>query len=104
MFVFSFGHGYYELQHAVVMAETVEEAQGKLFADIERQLPNRARWPDGEPDCNWVGENGFDPEWFNRERFDEAIEAATKKYDDEYRKLLPREVTGDVTYVIGVDG
>jgi hypothetical protein len=102
MFVFPFGCGYYERQCAVVMAETIEEARTKLLADIDRQTPNQAHWPHGGLDGNWVGDNDFRPYWFNRDMLAKAEEAARE--DGEDKDMLPYEITGDVGYVIGVDG
>jgi hypothetical protein len=103
MFVFPVGRGYYEKQSAVVLAETMEEAREKLLADIARQAPNQARWPDGELDGNWFGENGFYPSWFSPEQLDAAAEAAAER-GGEYSDMLPWEVTGDVAYIVGADG
>jgi hypothetical protein len=102
MFVFPVGSGYYEKQSAVVLAETMEEAREKLLADIARQAANQPQGPGGGPDVNWFGENGFYPSWFSPKRLDEAAKAAAK--DGEDADMLPWEVTGDVAYIVGVDG
>ncbi len=102
MFVFPVGGGYYEKQSAVVLAETMEEARGKLLDDIARQAANQPLGPGGDPDVNWVGENDFYPSWFSPEQLDKAAQAAAE--DSEDSDMLPWEVTGDVAYIIGVDG
>jgi hypothetical protein len=94
LFAFSFGSGYYDIQNAVVMAETMEEARALLISDIERQHANAPRRDGGRIDCNWVGENGFSPSYHSVSRFDEAV--------NENRH--PNEIVGPVAYLIGVDG
>ncbi len=98
MFVFPFGDGYYDKQSAVVLAETIEEAKAKLLFDIARQTANHRRWPDGQPDPNWNGQDGFNSVF----RVERLIMA--ENYDDDDGHMTPWVVDGEVAYIYGVDG
>lgn len=95
LFRFSFGSGYYDIQNAVVMAETMEEAEKLLVENIESQLAKAPLGRDGRIDCNWTGENGYSPFYHSVSRM---ILASTEA------KEPPAEISGPVVYLIGVDG
>lgn len=95
MFVFTFGDGGYDTQHAVVLADSLDAAQNLLEADIAAQTAAAPRWPrSGEINPNWTGREGFSPAYHAAAR----IERATGE------GFPPRAVEGSIVYLIGVDG
>lgn len=96
MFVFTFGDGGYDTQHAVVLADSLDEARGLLEADIQLQTAAAERWPhDPEKiNPNWVGREGFHPNTHSVGRIVQATDAG----------FPPRAVEGAIVYLIGVDG
>lgn len=96
MFVFTFGDGGYDTQHAVVLADSLDEARGLLVADIEAQTAAAPRWPH-DPETinpNWMGREGFLPSYHAADRIGQAADAG----------FPPRAVEGSIVYLIGVDG
>lgn len=84
LFRFTFGDGRdYDLQMAVVMAESANEARQLLKEDLERQ---RKLVPPGSGKYGYEGDNGFN--WYFTEH--------------EPRGVM--EATGPVVYTYGVDG
>lgn len=96
MFVFTFGDGGYDTQHAVVLAADLDEARQLLEADIAAQTAEAPRWPH-DPETinpNWVGREGFSPYTHSVARIVQATAAG----------VPPRPVAGSIVYLIGVDG
>lgn len=84
LFRFTFGDGQdYDLQNAVVMAESAEEARQLLMNDLQRQS---TLVPSDREKYRYKGDNGF-TYWYTEHNIGDVMEA-----------------TGPVVYTYGVDG